>query len=337
MIAITGTTGLLGAHLAYALLEQGHQIKALKRKHSSTKLLERIFSYYTNEPEELMAGIHWSIGDVNDISSLEDFLNEGDLVYHCAGYVSFEKSKRAVVKQVNVEGTANLVDASLHKNVSKLVHASSIAALGRASEDGMISERSKWKNSKRNTWYAVTKMLGEQEVWRGQMEGLKTAIVNPGIILGPGPWENGSSKLFTTVWNGLKYYTPGVNGYVDVRDVAKAMVLLMASEIESERFVLVYENINYQSFFTKIASALNVEAPSKQATPFMAELAWRMDAIRSFLAQKSPMITKETARTAMKKHYYDGSKIEKQLNFKYRSLEDTIAHTANCFLADQKS
>jgi len=86
------------------------------------------------------------------------------------------------------------------------------------------------------------------EIWRGIAEGLNAVIINPSIILGPGDWNSGSSKLFTTMYNGLKFYSIGSNGFVDVEDVVKAMILLMNSEISGNRFVINSENINYKQF-----------------------------------------------------------------------------------------
>ncbi|MCF8331910.1 MAG: NAD-dependent epimerase/dehydratase family protein [Bacteroidales bacterium] len=336
MIAITGVTGLLGSHLACMLITHGKEVKALRRNSSSLKTLEKVAGYYSDDVDRLLSHIHWYEGDVTDYSTVEDFLDQGDHLYHCAGIVSFEKSSRHLLHKVNVEGTANIVNAGLQNNIARLIHVSSISALGRAGADGSVNEQSQWKNSKHNTEYSISKMLGEREVWRGQMEGLSTAIVNPGIIIGPGPWSKGSSQLITKLWSGLKYYSSGVNGYVDVRDVAKVMLLLMNSGIEGERFVLVAENIDYKQLFEKIAKVLNVTPPQIRANIFLAEIVWRMDMLRSFFTGKAPVITKETARTAMSKHYYDGSKITHFIDFQYHPLDDSINYTGKKFLKDIK-
>ena len=336
MIAITGGTGLLGAHLIFRLLDQGYEVKALRRK-DNTNLVKKIIGYYTTNPHEYFNRIHWYQGDVTDISSLEDFLEKDDLLFHCAGFVSFHKKDKPLLHKINVEGTANVVNAALHQNVKKLIHVSSTSALGRGDADGKTSETSQWKDSNQNSKYGISKMLGEREVWRGQMEGLSTAVVNPGIILGPGPWDKGSSQLFSKLYNGLNFYTEGVNGYVDVRDVAYVMEKLMFSGIEEERFLLVAENIDYKSLFEQIADILNVNPPHNKATPAMAEIVWRLDATRSFFSGNPPLITKETARTAMNNHYYDGSKITTFTDFSYRPIKESIADFGELFLKDQNN
>ncbi len=336
MFAITGGTGLLGAHVIYRLLDKGFKVKALHRETSSFDLITKVIGYYTTEVDEYMSRIDWRLGDVTDPVSLEDFLDEGDRLFHCAGVVSFQKSDRELLNKINKNGTKNVVNAALNSKVQKLVHASSTAALGRADADGSISEQSKWKNSKLNTWYAVTKMRGEQEVWRGQAEGLRTVIVNPGIILGPGSWDEGSSRLFSSVYNGLKFYTSGLNGFVDVRDVAEAMIMLMDSEVESERFVLVGENTDYKTLFTDIAKALDVPPPKIKATKGMAEMAWMLERIKSFLTGKPALVTKETARTSLARHYYNGEKISSYFDdFNYRPLKQSIREVGEMYKKDQ--
>lgn len=327
---------MLGAHVIFRLLDKGFKVKALHRKTSSFDLITKVIGYYTDEVDEYMSRISWHHGDVTDPVSLEDFLDEGDRLFHCAGVVSFMKSDRELLNKINKTGTANVVDAALRQKVDKLVHASSTAALGRADADGSISEQSKWKNSKLNSWYAVTKMRGEQEVWRGQAEGLTTVIVNPGIILGPGSWDNGSSRLFSSVCNGLKFYTTGVNGFVDVRDVARAMTMLMDSEVESERFVLVAENMDYKTLFTDIAKALDASPPKIRANRGMAEIAWRLEGVKSFLTGKPALVTKETARTSLARHHYNGQKISRYFeDFSYRPLKQSIREIGEIYKKDQ--
>lgn len=334
MKAVTGGTGLLGAHLLYKLLKQEDKVKVFHRKTTSSGLLKKIISYYDSNADSYLERIIWYEGELTNPNDVEDFLDEGDQLYHCGGIVSFTGSDRKKLKDTNAKGTENVVNAGLNKNIDKLVHVSSIATLGQANSHGLIDENSQWKNSRHNSWYAFSKMLGEQEVWRGQMEDLSTIIINPGIILGPGLWNSGSPRFFTSVWNGLNYYTEGINGFVDVRDVAGAMIRLMDSDIESERFILVAQNIDYKSLFEKIAGELDSEPPKKKARRVILEIAWRLESIRIFVTRKKPLITKETANSAVRKHYYDGLKITRTLDFDYQNIDKTIHDIAMHFKND---
>ncbi len=336
MILLTGGTGLIGSHLLFDLLIKGNTVRVLKRKTADTGKTLKTFSYYSDHPEHLLNRVEWCDGDLLDIFSLEDAIDGIDYVYHCGGFVSFDPGDKEQVYKVNIEGTANLINIALDKKIKKFCHVSSIAALGRTAPEEYIDEETHWKTSKRNSHYAISKYGAEREVWRGVEEGLNSVIVSPSVVIGPGDWDDGSSRFIKTVWKGLKVYTMGVNGFVDVRDVSKAMIELMESDILNERFILSAESLTYQDLTFKIADALEVKKPKFKATKFMSELAWRIDKMRSFVSGTPPFITKETARTAVDKYYYSNGKIIKALGFEFRNIDETIKDTCRCFLNDME-
>ena len=266
--------------------------------------------------------------DLLDVVTLEEIIQEVQDVYHCAGLISYNAADRSQLYRINVEATANVVNACLTSNVRKLVHVSSIAALGKFVPDKEIDESTAWTDDARNSSYGYSKYLGEMEVWRGVAEGLSAVIVNPSIILGPGDWNNGSTAIFKNIYKGFQWYTEGVNGFVDVRDVAAAMILLMQSEVEGERFVLSAENASYKDVFFTIADALNKPRPGKKVTSTLSELVWRLEWLKSLFTRTTPLVTKETAHTAMAKVYFNNQKLLKSFpDFNYRSLKDTVAYT----------
>ena len=337
MILVTGGTGLLGSHLLYDLVKDGTKVIALKRSNSSTSQVEKTFSYYHQNPENILKNIEWREGDITDIYSLYEAFDNIEKVYHAAACLSFDPSDKKQMQNVNEKGTANVVNACLEKNIKKLCYVSSIATLGRVDNDGIIDEETHWKNSNNNSKYSISKYNAEREVWRGIAEGLQAVIINPGVIIGPGNWEKGSSQLIDRVWSGLKFYTPGVNGYVDVRDVSRAMIELMNSEIVNERFIISSENLDYLTFFSYVADALGKKKPSINAPYFTGQLAWRLEKLLTSLTGKNPLITKETARTAYQKYYYSSEKISKALNFKFIPMQQCISDTCKLFLIDHNS
>ena len=119
----------------------------------------------------------------------------------------------------------------------------------------------------------ITKYGAEMEVWRGTQEGLNTVVVNPGIIIGPGYWHNGSGSLFKRIYKGMSHYTNGVVGFVGVNDVAQIMIKLMESNIINQRYILISENLSYKDFFTKVAALLHVKPPKKEATKLILNIA----------------------------------------------------------------
>lgn len=324
MILLTGATGLLGSHIAYELLQQGKKIRALKRKDSNSVLTEKIFSFYTNEHIELLNAIEWVEGDVLDLGSLEDAMVGITHVYHCAAMVSFLPKEKDKMMQVNIEGTANVVNAAMHAGVKKLCHISSIAALGSTIDGNMITEETWWKNNPSNSYYAISKYGAEREVWRAAEEGLNVVIVNPSFIIGPGDTSKSSSEAFGILRKGASWYTNGVNGYVDVRDVAHAAIKLTENDVLNQRFILNAANLSYRSFFDKVLVQLNKPKTKREAGKFLLALAWRIEKLLAAIAGRNPIITKEKVGYALQISQYDGSKIQKTINFNYRNIDTSI-------------
>jgi dihydroflavonol-4-reductase len=337
MKLVTGATGLVGSHLMVQLSNKGAEIKAMKRSGSDMHLIEKVFSLYALEAEKQLKAIQWVDADLTDITVLEDLMVDVDEIYHCAAIVSFHPSMRRLMLLTNVNGTANLVNAAVHKGNIAFCHVSSIAALGRSENQAMITEENLWKNSGSNSIYSVSKYGAEREVWRGVAEGLNAVIVNPAVILGPGNWKSGSSELFSLVWKGLKFHTSGTTGYVDVRDVASAMVTLMEKKHYGQRFILSAENLSYRQLFSWIARSLGKKEPSIHVKPWMAEIAWRLMAIKGFVMRETPAITRETARTSLVKKSYSSLKLEEAIGFKFIPVEKSINDISKIFLRDHTS
>ncbi len=311
-------------------------MKALRRHDSTLNSVKKIFSYYAENYEELFEQIIWAEGDITDINSLNEAMEDVNLVYHTAAQVSFNHNDYALLRKVNTEGTSNIVNACLEKKIDKLCYTSSVATLGRESTNIAISESTPWNRNLNNSAYSKTKYDAEQEVWRGIAEGLSAVIVNPSIIIGPGIWHKGSSKLFETVWKGQMFYTRGINGFVDVRDIARIMVALMQSDIENERFIVSSENLSYENILKDIASGLNVRKPKYNAGTFLGNIAWRAEYMRSLMTGNAPLITKETAYTSHNKYLYATEKISKALNYKFIPIKQSIIETAGWFVKEHE-
>jgi nucleoside-diphosphate-sugar epimerase len=341
MIFVTGGTGLIGAHLLFKLISSGKKVKALKRKTSNLQQVLNIFSFYEENPEKLFNQIEWVDGDMLDYFELEKLVAGTMEVYHCAAMVSFSKSERKQMIHNNVEGTANLVNAALETGVKKFCHVSSVSALGTNQNGFVIDEQTNWVPSKKATGYSHSKFFSEAEIWRGVEEGLDAVIVNPSIVLGPGNWENGSSRLFKTVWNGMKFFTKGITGYLDVKDVVRAMILLMDDKnfenCKNQRFLLNAENLSYQELFTQIAKALDKPKPNLYASPLVTAFAWRGAKLTGLFSKNQPTISRETAHAAHTKNLFDGSKITQSVNFEYIPVSESIKQTAICLKKDMQN
>lgn len=326
MILVTGGTGFLGSYLLRSLVKAGKPVRALYRQHIPAQI------------NDIKDKVEWAKGDVLDIGALEDAMQGVEKIYHCAAVVSFQPDKKAEMLQVNIAGTANVVNLALEAGIKKIVHVSSVAALGRAKAEAHISEHIEWEESKNNSSYAVSKHLSEMEIWRGIAEGLDAVIVNPSIILGSGFWNDGSGMLLKNAWKEFPYYTTGINGFVDVQDVVDVMISLMESDITAQRFILSAENWPYRQLFNTMAAALGKKPPHIATKPWMAEVVWRLEKVKGKITGKKPLLTKETARTAQLKVYYNNEKILKALPaFRFKPLEETVHEISAAFLKEKTS
>ena len=312
MILVTGGTGLVGAHLLQQLVAKGEKVRALIRE---TK---------THLSSELADKIEWVEGDVTDILSLEKAMLGVGQVYHCAAIVSFNASERERLMNINVNGTANVVSLALDMGVEKLVHVSSIAALGKINNGDLINENTAWNSEHTNSQYAVSKYLSEQEVWRGIAEGLNAVIINPSLILGVGEWGRGSLTIFSMARKGMRFYTKGSTGMVSANDVARAMVVLMESNISAERYIVSAENWTYKKLFDCIADNLNKKRPNIAITNSMIEVIWRMAWLIRKTTGLMKNISKDGLRSSNLNRAYDNSKLIGAFGFEYSSLEKSI-------------
>lgn len=340
MIFLTGGTGMLGAHILLDLTKSGIQVRALKRKSSDLEQVRKIFSWYSDEADRLFSQIEWVEGDILDKTSLQRSMDGADTIIHAAAKVSFDPRDHATMLHENEKGTANLVELAIDHKISRFCHVSSVAALGEFQSGVPVSEEFSWKNDRQRSAYAESKFLSEMEVWRGIQEGLEAVIVNPSIILGPGNWSNSSPRLFQTIAQGMRFYTTGITGYVDVRDVSRAIIGLLNSKdwenIKHQRYILSAENRSYQEIFDMIAVALNKKKPAILATGLMVNLGWRVSRLISLINGGQPTLTKETARSSQKISEYDGSKITRTIGFTYTPIASAIQDIGKIYLSSVK-
>jgi dihydroflavonol-4-reductase len=322
MILVTGGTGLVGSYLLKELVKLNKPVRALYRSAPSAIL--------TAEENKK---IEWIKGDILDTILLADAMQNVQQVYHSAAIVSFSPHRRNEMFKINVEGTANVVNAGIEAGVKKLVHVSSVSAMGRIRNNQVINETMYWTPETSNSNYGRSKYLSELEVWRGMAEGLEAVVVNPTIIFGAGDWQQGSSKIFKTAYDEFPWYSQGVGGFVDVRDVVRAMIMLMDSGIKSERFILNAGNHSYREVFNAIAKEFGKKPPHKKVTPFLASLVWRLEWLKSRLARQEPMLTKETSKTAQATVHFDNSKFLQHFpEFTYIPIAQSIADTCREFV-----
>ncbi len=326
LVFVTGGTGFVGSYLLRLLVRKGWRVRASRRSNSSMDLVR-----------EVADQVEWVEADMTDVVALEEALEGVTHICHCAAMVSFHPRDVRRMMQINVEGTANLVNLALDFGIKKFIHVSSIAAIGRTKEHSLLDEASKWTQNKTTSQYAISKHLSEQEVWRGHFEGLTTAIVNPSVILGSGFWDSGSARFFRQIDKGLAFWPIGRSGFVDVRDVAAFMLGLLENESNGERYILNAQNTPYRDFFQLLAKSLGAKPPSIKVTPLLAEIAWRVEWLKEKLLGFPPVVTQESARASVSQFSYSNQKSLTAPGFSYQPLERTIEATAAQYLEAKQS
>lgn len=333
MVLVTGGTGLIGSHLLYKLTEQGEKIRATYRVGSDLERVRVIFSYYSDNSESLFKQIEWIEADLNDIPKLTVAFENVTYVYHCAALISFDPSDYKLLRKTNIKGTANIVNLCIAFGVKKLCYVSTIATLGH--NPSLIDEETHWDGNQDQSVYAISKYGAEMEVWRGIQEGIPTVIVNPGVVIGPGFWSSGSGLLFKMTAKGRPFATEGGTGYVAVQDVTKAMVQLMNSSIENQRYILANAHLTYLEIMQMISKELKRKPPTKIASPFLMALAWRMDWVTSKILRRKRRLTKQLSNTLLRKSKYSSEKIKQDLNgFSFTPITDSVSASSQIFLRE---
>lgn len=331
---VTGATGLVGAHLLLQLTANGQRVRALKRSKSSLNSVQKLFEYHERTSD--LTQIDWLEGDVSDVAFLSESIQPEDTVFHCAALVSFMPGMRDELIKTNVDGTANIVNACLQKKARRLIYVSSTAAIGSQASD-IIHENMLWNEDAQNSDYSLSKFYAEQEVWRGVEEGLPVVIVNPSIIVGPSEWKKSSTAMFETAVRGMRFYTSGANGFVDVRDVVNVMLGLTENEIYNRRFLLSGENAPFRDYFSLVAQITGKNPPHIFA-PRWASLtvATLLDLARS-AGIKIGGINRRSVISAYNVQKFDNAAVRQILNYPFKSLKEALEYTAAVYRFEKNS
>ncbi len=322
-ILVTGASGLLGAYLIQHLLHKGYRdIRAIRRADSRLELLEG-----------LTDRLEWVHADILDVADMDEAMRGVDLVFHCAALVSFDPRQKKKLMQVNVEGTANVVNCALSAGVKKFIHVSSIAALGNGKPGEVLDESSVWEKGKSDPGYGLSKYLSEREVWRGMAEGMQVAIVNPSVILGSGRWEEGPGLFFSMIHGGFSFYPTGGTGFVDVRDVAAFMVKLGEKDAAfGKKYILNSENLRYRAFFLAIAEEFGKKPPGIKINTFLRFLAGLVMLPVGLFSKREVMVTPRTLKQAARFSRYNNERSRAMSDFEYIPVRATIAAVCQHFL-----
>lgn len=333
MILVTGATGILGRVIVLELLKQGKEVRATKRPTSNLQEVRNSYRFYTDRPDFYFDKIQWIDVDFEDLDSIQDKLNGVTEVYHCAAIVSFNPKDDKEMNKTNIDGTKNLLYAVENSSVEKFLFVSSIAVLDGYNEQGMMDENSDFNPKLDHSGYAISKHLSEMEVWRASAEGLNTIIINPGLIIGSGNWKKSSGDLIAK--SSHSYTFPGGTAYVDVRDVAKIAIELMAKNAFGERFIIISENAKFRLVSDKVRKVLG-KSQAKLIPEFLYTIFPIISLLFGWLFPILRLLSKTNIETVRNDSKVSNEKITKFLGYKFIPVSDSIDFHLKNYLSDRK-
>lgn len=321
MNLLTGATGLVGAHLLAQLILNKEKTRALFRTEKKKKQAISVILTYDISREDISAYVEWEQCDILNIPKLEHAFRNISFVYHCAGFISNSPSDYKMMRKVNIEGTANVVNLCIDFSIKKLCHVSSIATLGKPVVGEKVTELTPMAEDQKHSAYEISKYGAEMEAWRASQEGVDVVIVNPGIILGDGFYDSGSGQLLAQLKNGLKFYPPKVTGFIGVYDVSKIMIQLMKSSVINERYILVSDNVSFKKVGDHFADLYDTKKPKIRLKPWMLYIAWFLEVVRSFFTSYKRQLTLEVIPSLFEDSIYSSDKFEAEFQYDFEKLE----------------
>lgn len=277
IILITGADGFVGKNLVQHL-KDSEQYAVIAHTKKSTESL----------------GVETLVGNLHDISILDDVLSRVDIVIHLAAMVSYLPSDKNRLYRNNVTVTRDLVNSCLHHGVQKIIYVSSASTLTRSLNPFLVTEKATGRLELHSN-YAKTKYLGELEIQRAMAEGMITHILNPCLMLGKGDWSKGSLSILKKISEGLTFYPEGNLGLVDVNLVVKAITACLKVDHSTGPHLLWQMSISYKEFIYKVCQILGVRKPFKAAGPLLSSWYAKWQSLKNFFTKKPIIITQETA------------------------------------------
>jgi len=321
-VAVTGASGLLGGNLAAELVAAGHQVVAIRRAGTRTSHLDDV-------------AIEWHDADLGSPDNLARAFRGAACVFHCAAAVTIKRAVTPEMTAANVTGTANVIEAALAAKVPRVVHTSSVVAIGLSTDGRPCDETARWNFDTLGLVdaYAITKHRAE-EVVRAASDRVDAVIVNPTYMLGPRDARPSSGRLIIdTVRRRIPGWTPGYNNFVDVRDVARGMIAAWQRGRRGERYILAGHDMTYGDVFRAIAEAGGVKPP-RLRVPRPA--AWLFGKWGDLVERtgREPVVNSTQIRYAFTDRFrFKSDKAARELGYQVSPIEPAIRDAIDWFRA----
>jgi dihydroflavonol-4-reductase len=311
---VTGATGLVGSHVARLLVQRGDSVRALVRERSPLDELDGL-------DVEL---VH---GDVLDRRSVRWAMAGVQRVFHVAGVTSLRASADNVFA-VNVGGTRIVLEEALRAGVARVVHTSSVAAVGPATRGSTADEDQIFRAGRYGLPYVNAKHEAELEAMRMAAHGLPVVVVNPAHVFGAGDRHRSSTELVRRFLRGqIPAYVDGALNVVDADDVARGHLLADERGEVGERYILGNRNFTLDRLFADLARLSGVEPPALKL-PLTAALAL---ARAAELAPGRPAVTTVEVRASSLWWAFRSTKAKRELGWRPAHHEDTLQTTIDWY------
>jgi dihydroflavonol-4-reductase len=311
-VLITGGTGFIGSNLAAKLVARGISVRILRRPQSDLRAI-------------LGVDVKQCQGDLRDFPSLKEAMAGCDTVFHTAALVSFERKRRAEQYDTNVLGTRNVVEACLATGIRRLVHTSSVAAIGNPGEGELATEETEY-NGGTSHGYKYSKHLAELEIHEGIRRGLDAVVVNPSVVLGERDIHFHGGQLIRDIRrNRVPLYIDGGMNVVYVGDVAEGHISAALKGRKGERYILCGENLTHREIFVRTAALVGGHAPvAKLPIPLLRLGGKVVETVSTFLGVE-PLITSDLTSSAGRLNWYSCAKARSELGYSFTPFDQTVA------------
>lgn len=304
-VLVTGGSGMLGAHILRHLLSSGY-----------TSITATYHQHENNIPADLRDTIRWELLALPDLTAVNDLVQGHAYVIHNAGFISYRKSDKAKLLDVNQEGTRQIVNACLAENTEHLIYIGSIASLGKEKNGVVLNELSPWLDNTYSTNYGLSKYLGELEVWRAHGEGLPVSVILPSLVIGSGPMESTSMQMVHRIVHKPPFYPGGQTGFIAADDIASFIMMLLSTAKTGERWLLSAEDLTYQQLYSIIKNELGSTRTFRKAPKLLSGIYLK---IASLLSSKG--LGPELLNQTYGQFFYDGKKSAGVEGFEYSDVK----------------
>lgn len=315
-ILVTGGTGFIGSRLVHKLATGGDEIRVLVRPSSSLVPLSGLDGRIV--PVQ---------GDVTDYASLQQAMQGVDEVYHSAGftYMGGDPSRDKKLRAINIDGTRNVLKAAREAGVRRVLHVSSITAVGVSGKGKPADETFSWNFHKVPLSYAETKHLAEEAVMQAVGDGLDCVIVNPAFVFGAGDVNFNAGRLIKDVYQGrVPAYPLGGICVIDVEIVVETTIAAMQKGRTGERYIIGGDNVTYRQLSQTIARVTGVK-PFMVPVPFsLARFILSVFSMLGYRHRFSKLFNLSMFRVASEFLYFDSSKARRELGMRSEPHEESI-------------